>query len=218
MTEIDKINIMIVDDHHMFLEGISSLLNDHDGISVVERANDGSEALAKLAERDDIDVLITDLSMPDVDGFELCDKISTLYPQINILTLSMHSDSTSIKKAIKSGAKGYILKNTGHEQLIEAVVKLSQGENYYSDTVKDNLLAGITGDEPEGLHEGAKLTKREIEILKLIASEYTTQRIADELFISFHTVESHRKNIMRKLNVNNMAGLIRYAIKSGIID
>ncbi len=217
---VDKlgIKVMIVDDHYMFLEGISSLLNDFDEISIVETASDGVDALAKLSVKNEIDVLITDLSMPEINGFELCNAISKKYPHINILTLSMHSDGNSINKAIKSGAKGYVLKNTDHEELIKAITALANGKTYYSDQVKNNLMDKLGGRESEDLYDEIKLTKREIEVLTLIALEYTTQMIAHKLFISFHTVESHRKNLMRKLKINNLAGLIKYAIKKGLVD
>lgn len=209
---------MIVDDHHMFLEGISSLLSDHDLIKIVNKAEDGVDALAKLSVDTSVDVLITDLSMPDIDGFDLCRTISIKYPNIKMLMLSMHSDSTSIKKAIKAGARGYILKNTGHDELIKAITKLHAGETYYSNQVKDKLVADIAGNESKDLHNEVRLTKREKEVLKLIAMEYTSQMIASELFISFHTVESHRKNLMKKLSTNNLAGLIKYALKKGYVD
>jgi len=217
MTSTEKIKVMIVDDHHMFLEGITALLDGREDIHIVAQATSGDDALQKLKEMR-VDVLITDLSMKDVNGFELCEEVTSTYPYINVLALSMHGDSTSIKKAIKSGVNGYILKNTSHEQLIYAIEQVANGQTYYSETVKDTLVAGIAGNEKEDIYTNVKLTKREVEILKLIVAEYTTQQIADELFISFHTVESHRKNTMRKLGVNNMAGLIKYAIREGLID
>ncbi|MEL6558481.1 MAG: response regulator transcription factor [Bacteroidota bacterium] len=212
------IKILIVDDHHMFLEGISALLNDHDTIKIVSRAESGNDALTKLSEDSEVDVLISDLSMPDMDGFDLCEQIKKLYPDIKVLMLSMHSDSSSIKKAIRAGARGYILKNTGHDELIKAITTLYEGGTYYSDRVKDNLVADISGEEEKCIHEEVRLTKREEEVLKLIAMEYTSQMIAEELFISFHTVESHRKNLMKKLRTNNLGGLIKYAIKNGYAE
>lgn len=212
------IRVVIVDDHHMFLEGISSLLSDHESIKIVERADSGIDALKKLSQNSEVDLLITDLSMPDLDGFELCAKIKSAYPDIKVLMLSMHSDSASIKKAIKAGANGYILKNTGHNELIKAITTLYDGENYFSGPVKDKLVADIAGNETQDLHEEVKLTKREVEVLKLIAMEYTSQMISEELFISFHTVESHRKNLMKKLSTNNLGGLIKYALKKGYVD
>ena len=213
-----NINIMIVDDHKMFLDGITSLLKEHSGFNIVASAKDGNEALTKLIDNNDVDVLITDISMPCLDGEELCKEVKNKYPNINILALSMHSDSKSIKKVLKNGATGYILKNTGQEELIEAIQHVAQGQTYFSEKVKNNIMAGITGTEEDDDYQKIRLTKREIEILKLIASEFTTNQIADKLFISLHTVESHRKNIMRKTKAKNMAGLIKYAVKEGIVE
>lgn len=211
-------NIMIVDDHRMFLDGVTSLLKEHPEFNIIAIAKDGQEALIKLGIRNDVNVLITDISMPNMDGEELCREVKKKYPHINILALSMHSDSKSIKKILKNGATGYILKNTGKEELIEAIQHVANGVTYFSEKVKNNIMAGISGKEEEDEHQKVQLTKREIEILNLIAAEYTTNQIADKLFISLHTVESHRKNIMRKTKAKNMAGLIKYAVKEGISE
>ncbi|ELR69213.1 two component transcriptional regulator, LuxR family [Fulvivirga imtechensis AK7] len=218
MNDLKEINIMIVDDHKMFLDGITSLLKEHSGFNIVASAKDGNEALTKLTVNNSIDVLITDISMPDLDGEALCKEVKRKYPDINILALSMHSDSKSIKKVLRNGASGYILKNTGQEELIEAIQQVAQGQTYFSEKVKNNIMAGMTGTEEDDDYQKIRLTKREVEILKLIASEYTTNQIADKLFISLHTVESHRKNIMRKTKAKNMAGLIKYAVKEGIVE
>ena len=211
------INLLIVDDHKIFLDGITSLLKDYENINVCDQAKDGEEALAKLKNLSNIDVLITDISMPKLNGEELCKIVKKSYPQVNILALSMHSDSAHIKKLLKNGATGYILKNTGKEELIEAISTVAQGKTYFSENVKNSIMAGMAGIEDDDA-ENIKLTKREVEILKLITEEYTTNQIADTLFISLHTVESHRKNIMKKTKAKNMAGLIKHAIKIGIIE
>ncbi|GAA0891044.1 response regulator transcription factor [Fulvivirga kasyanovii] len=217
-SEAKTIELMIVDDHKLFLDGIVSLLKDYPRISIVACASDGEQALELLTQNSDIDVLITDISMPNLNGEELCKEVKKKYPDVHILALSMHSDSKSIKKVLKNGATGYILKNTGKNELIEAIEHVANGQTYFSESVKNNIMAGITGLEESDEHATVRLTKREIEILKLIASEYTTNQIADTLFISLHTVESHRKNIMRKTKAKNMAGLIKYAVKAGIVE
>jgi DNA-binding NarL/FixJ family response regulator len=218
MPEIHKtIKVMIVDDHKMFLDGLSSLLKEYTNVTIRERAYNGDEALSKLAIDSDIDVLILDISMPGITGVELCKTVKFQYPKINMLALSMHSDSKTISEIVKNGVRGYILKNTGKEELIEAITTVASGENFYSNEVKNSIMQGISGQDKRSL-QSVQLTNREIEILKLIAQELTTQQIADKLFISLHTVESHRKNLMRKVDVKNMVGLIKYAVKAGIIE
>ena len=219
LTIMETIKIMIVDDHQMFMDGITSLLEDYEEIQVVAEAIDGNDCLKQLELFNDLDVVVTDVNMPGLGGEELCKMIKSTHPHINILVLSMLSDGKSISKLLENGAAGYILKNTGKEELFEALRTVSQGETYFSEEVKNSIMKGMSRhaknqDDPITI----KLTKREIEIIKLIAAEYTTQEIADELFISLHTVESHRKNILRKTNVRNLAGLIRYALKIGIIE
>lgn len=209
---------MITDDHKIFMDGITSLLQDHPDIEVAAHANDGESALAKLEHVDDINVLITDISMPNVDGEILCKEVKKKYPHIQILVLSMHSDSKTIKRMLKNGAVGYILKNTGKEELFDAIRYVAEGKTYFSEKVKNNIMAGISGREESDVQQKVRLTRREVEILQLITAELTTTQIAEKLFISLHTVESHRKNIMRKTKAKNMAGLIKYAVREGIAE
>lgn len=215
---VNTIKLIIVDDHKLFLDGVVSLLKDYPKIAIEACASDGEQALNLLQKNSDIDVLITDISMPNLNGEELCKEVKKRYPHVQILALSMHSDSKSIKRIIKNGATGYILKNTGTDELIEAIEHVSAGQTYFSESVKNNVMAGMAGTEESDENQRVRLTKREVEILKLIAAEYTTNQIADTLFISLHTVESHRKNIMRKTKAKNMAGLIKYAVKNGIAE
>ena len=218
-STMTTIKTMVVDDHKMFLDGIVSLLRGDEEVEVVSTANNGVEALDYLSKNDDIDVLITDISMPQLDGNELSKKIKDLYPNINILVLSMHSTGKTISQLLKNGATGYILKNTGKEELIEAIHTVAKGETFFSSEVKNNVMNSMMGSDKAAEPDlGVKLTRREVEIIKLIAAEHTTQEIADKLFISLHTVESHRKNIMRKVDVRNLAGLIKYAIRKGLVD
>ncbi len=217
ISTMAKVRIMVVDDHKMFLEGIVSLLKGDEAVEVVTTAKDGLDALKFLKNNQNIDVLITDISMPQLDGSELSKKIHRLYPHINILVLSMHSTGKTISQLLKNGATGYILKNTGKEELIEAIHTVAKGETFFSNEVKNNVMNSMMGNEKTTSIE-VKLTRREVEIIRLIASEFTTQEIADKLYISLHTVESHRKNIMRKVDVRNLAGLIKYAIKVGLTE
>lgn len=209
---------MIVDDHQMFLDGITLMINKMEDMHLKHVARDGNEALQMLLLDSDVDVLITDISMPKVSGLDLCKKIKADYLHINMLVLSMHNDPSNIKELLSAGALGYILKNTGQNELIKAIRTVSQAESYFSEEVKNTIMNSITKSKKNSTLMPAKLSKREIEIIQLIAEEFTTNEIAEKLFISLHTVESHRKNILRKTNSRNLAGLIKYAIKKGIVE
>jgi len=217
MENKKTINIMIVDDHQMFLDGITVLISSLPNVSVKHIAKDGMEALYYLNKNSALDIIISDVSMPKLSGLELCKKVKEFYPSINLLILSMHDDTNTIKGLLEAGALGYILKNTGKEELFNAIQAVYQGETYFSDTVKNNLVNSMTFSG-KSIQPAAKLSKREIEIIKLIAEEMTTNEIAEKLFISLHTVESHRKNILRKTNCRNLAGLMKYALKKRIIE
>jgi two-component system, NarL family, nitrate/nitrite response regulator NarL len=212
-----KIKIAIVDDHRIFLDGISSLLESDTNITVKFTSVNAVDALSELAKDADLDVVLSDISMDKMSGEELCVSIKKKYPQIAVLMLSMHKDIDIVKRVLSAGASGYILKNTDKKELISAIETIASGDTYYSESVQKDLIKSITDDKGKKASGKELLSTREIEVIKLIASEYTTQETADELFISPHTVESHRKNILRKTNARNMAGLIRYAIEHKIV-
>jgi DNA-binding NarL/FixJ family response regulator len=212
-----KIKIAIVDDHRIFLDGISSLLESDTNITVKFTSVSAVDALSELAKDADIDIVLSDISMDKMDGEEFCVSIKKQYPQIAVLMLSMHKDIDIVKRVLSAGASGYILKNTDKKELISAIETIASGDTYYSESVQKELIKSITDDKNKKSSGKELLTTREIEVIRLIASEYTTQETADELFISPHTVESHRKNILRKTNARNMAGLIRYAIEHKIV-
>lgn len=209
---------MIVDDHQMFLDGITLMIEKMEDVKLESIARSGKEAVQNLEAHADIDVVITDISMSEISGLDLCKKIKSEYPDINTLVLSMHNDPATIKEALNSGALGYILKNTGQDELFEAIRTVAQQESYFSEEVKNTIMNSMTKARKKHAEFPVKLSRREIEIIKLIAEEYTTNEIADKLFISLHTVESHRKNILRKTNSRNLAGLIKYAVKEGIVE
>ncbi len=216
MTD-NKIKIMIVDDHQMFLDGIKSLVANFHNIDVKHIAKDGLQALDYLRKNNDLDIVISDVTMPRLTGLELCEKISEFYPSINVLILSMHDDTDTIKELLEAGALGYILKNTGKDELYKAILTVNEGDTYFSESVKNNILGSMTASSKYA-KSTVKLTNREVEIIKLIALEYTTNEIAEKLFVSLHTVESHRKNLLRKTNSRNIAGLVKYAIKKKIVE
>lgn len=212
---MEIINIIIIDDHKLFLEGITSLLEDVPSIHVVGTAKNDREAII-LLDKNKVDVVICDISMPEVNGLDLSISIKKQYPGIGTLILSSHGDIQSISKGVKYEIDGYILKNTEKEELIKAIQTIHNGGNHFSEQVKDVYMKNAF--QRRSLPDEPRLSKKEIEILRLIASEYTTQEIADKIFISQNTVNTHRRNLLTKLNVKNTAGLVRYAIEHHLLD
>ncbi|BAX79339.1 DNA-binding response regulator [Labilibaculum antarcticum] len=211
---MNRIKVLLVDDHLMFLEGLQSLFANEKNIEVVGAASNAKIALDIINTKQP-DIVITDLSMPDIDGSSLVASIQKMYPSIYTLVLSMHSDAQIISKLIKQNINGYLLKNAEKEELLIAVKTIVGGENYFSKEVSDIYNEGSCKSDYSSIPE---LSKREKEVLKLIGDEYTTKEIADHLFISQNTVESHRKNMFSKLNVKNVAGLIKMAIKNNLLE
>lgn len=211
---MNKIKVLLVDDHLMFLEGLQSLFVKEDNIEVVGTASNAEMALTILKDKQ-TDIVITDLSMPDIDGSSLVDTIKNKYPHLHTLVLSMHNEAHIISNLIKQEVNGYLLKNAEKEELLAAVRTIVDGENYFSKEVKDIISESTFSRKYNPMPE---LSKREKEVLHLIGDEYTTKEIADKLFISQNTVETHRKNMFSKLCVKNVAGLIRIAIKNNLLE
>jgi len=212
----DKIKILIVDDHVMFLEGLQSLLKGEENIEIIGVAQNGHHALEML-KKNKVDIVITDISMPEVDGFELVANIQKKYPNISTLVLSMHSEPMIISKLIKQEVNGYLLKNAEKDELLKAINLLMSGENYFSKEVKDIYIESSFNRNKKNEYI-PELSRREKEVLKLVVEEFTAKEIADKLCISQHTVESHRKNIFSKLNVKNVAGVVKYALENDLLD
>ena len=214
MTEKTRIKLMIVDDHQMFIDGVKSLLRKEHSFEFIAEAKDGESALRLLKEKQP-DILITDISMPGMDGKELIRKVKELSPEIKILVLSMHNMADVISDIMMLEAEGYILKNTGTKELSMALNKIADGATHYSEEV----LLALTRKVKKDITNDKKLnslSERELEILKLILQEYSNEKIAEKLFISYRTVETHRKNINRKLEVKTVVGLIKFALKNDI--
>ncbi|MFY0688960.1 MAG: response regulator transcription factor [Cyclobacteriaceae bacterium] len=202
--------IFLVDDHAVLLGGLTKLIASEDGMTVVDSATKGQEALDKLTQQK-IDLLITDYNLPDMDGLAIVQTVKRKYPEIKIIMLSMHDEKHIIKEVLKEGVNGYILKKDSHEELVKAIRAVAQGNIYLSQEVNTMLVRGLNENEPK------LLTTREREILKLISQEMTNRQIAEELFISERTVETHRKNIFRKTGTHNMVGLIKFAYANNLI-
>ena len=212
------IRVIIADDHHLVRQGIRALLENVSDIEVVGEAATGHEAI-ELAEKMAPEVVIMDISMPRMDGTQATERILSLNSQTEVVILSMHSDTTLVQQLLRLGVKGYLLKRSISEELLLAVRSASKGEVYLSPTISDSVMSilmspstGETPASPAGL-----LSPREREVLQLIAEGYTNNAIAKTLTISVKTVEKHRANLMTKLEVNDLPGLIRTAIKHGLI-
>jgi len=206
--------IFLVDDHQMVIDGISSILADVEEVKVVGTDSNGKEALEKMAV-DAPDLILLDINMPEMDGIEVVNHLRENGDHTKVLILTMHNNAQFTKQLSALGVNGCILKNTGKSELLNAIKTIHQGEKYYGKAVTDNLLSSM--EKTEKAVNKVKLTKREVQIVKLIANEMKTNEIADELSISTLTVETHRKNIVSKLKVKNAAGLVRFAFENGLV-
>lgn len=213
--------ILIVDDHEVVRDGLKNILTSLDNISIAGEAGNGEDAV-KMYTSLKPDLVIMDISMPGMNGIEATRVIKEKDPDARILILTMHDNQEYLNQIIRSGAKGFILKNTDKEELLDAVKTVASGDNFFSKDISkliiDNYIRTAKETEKNDGYKEVPLTKREIEILKLIASGYSNQEIANILYISYNTVDTHRKNIMHKLSIKNTAGLVRYAIEKGLIS
>ena len=210
------IKLAIVDDHQVVINGIKAMLANHENIAIIYTAT-GGEELLQLLTTDQPDVLLLDIQMPDINGIDVCRQVTRQYPAIQIIAFSSFDDSHYVKQILRNGAAGYLLKNAGQDTIIKAINTVLEGDDYIDDAIKKILIQESVTGQRRSIYE-IPLTKREKEILKLIAEEHSNQDIADKLFISLRTVETHRLNITQKLGVKNAAGLVKEAIKRGLID
>lgn len=198
--------ILLVDDHAIVTDGLEMLLQAVDGFEVVKKLTSGDFALAYL-KQSTVDIMITDYSMPDMDGVTLVKKAKILRPDLKIIVLSMHDEVAMIREMLTAGVDGYVLKKYAQQEIVNAIETVNYGRQYFSNEVNKALLSALLPQEmPEN-----NVTERELEVLKLLAQEMTSKQIAEKLFISERTVETHRKNLMRKTGASNAIGLVRYA-------
>jgi len=214
-----RIHLLLVDDHQMVIEGIKTLLKNDPAVRVVAQANSGAEALRRLHDHPEIEVALVDLNMPHMSGVELTQRIRAEFPAVRVLALSMFHDHASIMEVLEAGGLGYLLKNTTRAELGAAIASVAAGRTYYSQEVGQTLLEhlDVPGQRGPAGPAIAELTTREKEILRLVAEEKSNLAIAEALFISERTVETHRKNILTKTNCKSVVGLIQYAIKHKLL-
>ncbi len=216
-----SIKIVIVDDHKIIRVGLRGLLEREQDIEVMGEAENADGIMTILATQP-VDVVLMDIDLGDSDGIATTRKIKELYPAIHVLGLTMHEEPDYIIKMLEAGASGYLLKNAGREELLAAIHTVAKGDSYFSQKVSATLLQAITHQkeahaDPKKPLIQSPLSEREIEVLRLIAQEYSNGEIAEKLFISIRTVDTHRRNLLEKLQVKNTVGLVKYAIEKGII-
>lgn len=211
------IKILITDDHQIVIDGIKLMLEAAPDLECIAEAHSGEEALELLA-KNPVDVLLLDINMPGMDGLECCRKVSARFPEVKILMLSMLREGNLVKKLLNEGASGYLLKNAGKEELIESIRKVHQGERILGTEILDIFLSSPGTKKKRMTSPFPKLSRREKQVLQLIVDERTTSEIAESLFISFGTVETHRRNLLLKLNARNTAGLVRMAMEYDLLN
>jgi two-component system nitrate/nitrite response regulator NarL len=211
--DFNRINLMLVDDHQIMMDGIKALLKNERAFSIIAETTKPLTVLDLIGKKMP-DIVIADISMPELNGIELTKLIKQKYPEVKVLALSMHNDKQTITEMLQAGISGFVLKNTGKKELIDALEKIADGGMYFSEAISLEIMRS-TASSNAAIE--TSLTPREIEIVKLIGAELNNAQIGDKLFISERTVETHRKNIFRKINVKSVAGLMKYALEKGIV-
>lgn len=214
---MSKIKLFILDDHQMLIDGLKALLVNESSYELIGTSKSATEALA-LIDRQQPDIVLSDINMPGMNGIEFTRELKKKYPHIKVIALSMFGESTVISDMLNAGVSGYILKNTGKEELVNALNKVTTGGMFFSAEVSEEMMKSVaTNTLQPNTTSQINFTEREKEIIQLIAKEYSNARIGEQLFISERTVESHRKNIFRKANVKTVVGLIKFAIENKLI-
>lgn len=212
--------ILIADDHAMFADGIMSILNEENDMKVIGNCLDGPSVLLKIRS-EDVDLLLLDINLPGMSGIEVCGKINKSFPHVKVLAISMFNEESYVSEILNNGASGYILKNTGREELLKAIRSVMEGNTYFSEEVTETMMKSLMKNRKSSKSSTSflpKISRREKEVLQLIVQEHTTQEIANLLFISLKTVESHRSNLLAKLNARNTAGLVRIAMTNNLVE
>jgi two-component system, NarL family, nitrate/nitrite response regulator NarL len=206
-----SLRLLLVDDHAILLDGIKNLLDKEEDVTVVGTADNAHKAIEFL-KVNDVDIVITDFHMPGMDGLSLVHTIKRMKPEVKTIVLSMHDESHLVKEILRAGINGYVLKKDTHRELLKAIRQVDAGNVYLSSDINKILITNLQNPD-----EGKLLTDREREIVKLIAKEYSNKDIAEALFISERTVETHRKNIFKKTGTNSLVGLIKFAYANNLI-
>jgi len=217
----EKIKVHIADDHQILIDGVKAVLNIEPKIEVVGFSLNGVQVLEWFSSNK-ADVLILDINMPELDGIEVLKKLKNNKNKPEIIVLSSYDDIKLVKEVLQMGAKGFVPKKSAGEHIVNAVYKVAEGNQYFTDDVKEKMMQTLLNGQVknEGSQDGvliSSLTKREVQVLKLVAQQYSTREIAEELHISESTVETHRKNLMKKVKVKNSVGLAIFALKNEVV-
>ena len=209
------IKVLIVDDHPVVIEGLMTALRSNPDLQISAHASHGKQAI-DIVRSSDVEVVLLDINLPDMDGIEVCKILKKESPGIKVIGLTTYGQVSFISEMLRQGADGYLFKNTGLDEIVTAIKTVQEGHQYLSAEVSNRLINKATGRRTAS-HFVPKLTRREKEVLDLISQEYTNQEISESLFITISTVETHRMNLCAKLGARNTAGLIKNAIKFGMI-
>ena len=210
---MSKIKLIIADDHELFRKGLAELIRKHNDIEIVKSVADGNEFMELINSNIEVDIVLLDITMPKMDGFQVLKELKASNANIKPIVISMHSDGSYIAKCAKSGAYGYLLKNTDEDELILAIRMVNKGKKYFSAEISEKMINFMS---IQSVSENV-LSNKEIEVLGLISEGLTTKEIAAKLFVSTRTIETHRANILKKLEVKNTAELIKKAAKMNLI-
>ncbi|MBN2681764.1 MAG: response regulator transcription factor [Bacteroidales bacterium] len=218
---MNKIRVVLVDDHQVVRDGLKISLLSSNEIEVVGEASSG-EKLLKLLEKLKTDIVLLDISLPEQSGIEITEILKKQFPRIKVIIFTAHTNEEFIFESLKAGAKGFLTKEADKEDIINSIKDVHEGKSFLSDTISNTLLIDYIAKEKDPASRAAQkledLTQREMEILKLIVEGYANKDIADRLFISIRTVETHRTNIMHKLEMNSIIDLVKFAIKKKLIS
>lgn len=215
--ESETIKIILADDHELILDGLKLILEQDPRFEVIDEAYDGEALLRKIKAVPELDIVVLDINMPKKDGIQVTREIKATYPEVKVLILSMYNRKEFVKNLMDVGIDGYIMKNAGKVEVIKALEALAGGDPYYGQEITKTIMKSYQKNKVFDNPIDVELSEREKEIVTLIANEMTTAEIADKLFISVYTVDTHRKNILSKLGVKNAAGIMKFALQTGII-
>lgn len=210
---MSKTSLYIVDDHKVLIDGLELLLSGHPAIDIIGKSTSPKTAFEQIKQLKPA-VVLTDIQMPEMTGVELSKNIKRVLPDTKIIALSMFGDSVHINDMLSAGVNGYLLKNSDKHELVAAIETVCKGKNYFSEAVREEL---IKAENTENDPNKPNITNREREIIQLIAKECSNAQIAEKLFISERTVETHRKNIFRKTNTKSVVGLLKFAMENNLL-
>ncbi len=210
-----KISVLVVDDHPMLRNGLVSMINEQEDMNVVGEAANGMQAI-EVVENRSPDLVLMDINMEGTVDVNTTRFIVRNHPKTKVLAFSMHRETHIVKNMIEAGAAGYLLKSVGHEVVMTGIRKVAQGENFYCQEVLDMITDILTGNSE--MSDQVKLSKREMEVLSYVAKEYSNQEISERLEMSLRTVETHKRNLIKKLGVRNVVGLAKYAMENGYVS